>query len=493
MVKTRMKTTTCPRNRWLFRCKTLQEQAQKRHKQLQQLQLQQISSDDQAAIEALQKEASGAAATGDDNPSGSGKLVIDGFSNTFQRGGDNNNTMESKEEFQNDIEKLPEDVPVQSQVYKAVPISEFGAAMLRGMGWTGDDENKSKKGVSAADPTTMPRPSRLGLGATPKMLLAEGEDAPDTHGRRRRPRRHDQVQREERMKRQQEEYQQERAKQIAMDKQQTLQEGSIVNVVVGDSDNNNVRPPRRRRARIEKLAGVPGLNMILVLFEKESEPTKVKKGSVTLIERQELIEQPFEEGVADKPAVKQESNGSREEKQPRAKEERSRDDRKRDKSREGDDDDRKRKERSSDRKESLPKKSRKEHSSSSNRDSTPTWMIPNICVRIVSRKYGDRHYKEKGVVVDITRKGMATLNMNNGQVLQVAERHLETALPKVGGNTCILAGKHRLAKGRLVERDSKANRGAVQIFEDMSIVTTSLDDMAEWCGPLDDDLDHPHY
>ena len=92
--------------------------------------------------------------------------------------------------------------------------------------------------------------------------------------------------------------------------------------------------------------------------------------------------------------------------------------------------------------------------------------------------------------MDVTRKGVATLTMGNGQVINVAERHLETALPKVGGSSIVLSGTHRFSKGRLLERDSKKNRGAIQVYEDMSIVTTSLDDMAEWCGPLDDDLEH---
>ena len=90
----------------------------------------------------------------------------------------------------------------------------------------------------------------------------------------------------------------------------------------------------------------------------------------------------------------------------------------------------------------------------------------------------------------MTRKGVATLNMGGGQVINVVERHLESALPKVGGSSVVLSGEHRFAKGRLLERDSKKNRGVVQVFEDMSLVTTSLDDMAEWCGPLDDDLEH---
>jgi G patch domain/KOW motif-containing protein len=436
--------------------------------------------EDQAAIEALQREA--AAAAGEDgNAAGnekSSKMVIEGTTNTFQR----NENIESKEQFQGDLEKLPQDVSVDSQVYKSVPISEFGAAMLRGMGWTGaSDKSDSKKG--GFDPATMPRPSRLGLGATPKLLAAD-DDAPATHGLRRRPRRHDQVQREEKLKRQQEEFQKEREKQVAMDKQQTLQIGSIVSV-------SDARP---RRAQIVKLNGVPGLNMILVQYENETDFTKVKKGSVALVERNELHERPFREALAvEAPKVEKSDNWrdtSQRDDTGRDNDRDSKRDKSRDRDRERDDHKRRRDEERNDDKNKRQKSPRDE---SPSRDRNSTWLIPNIRVRVVSSKYGSSFYKDKGMVVDVTRKGVATLKMSNGQLIHAAERHLETALPKVGGNACILTGKQRYAKGKLLERDSKANRGAVQVFEDMSIVTTSLDDMAEWCGPLDDDLDHHHF
>jgi hypothetical protein len=80
--------------------------------------------------------------------------------------------------------------------------------------------------------------------------------------------------------------------------------------------------------------------------------------------------------------------------------------------------------------------------------------------------------------------------MSDGQILdRVPERYLETALPKVGGNAIILTGSHRLCKGKLLERNSDSGQGVVQVFEDMNVVKLSLDDMAEWCGPLDDDIE----
>jgi hypothetical protein len=479
-----------------------------------------MSEEDRAAIQALQREASAAQGTGgdDDDRNGNNKRVIASSSNTFQH----NNRDDDQKQFENDIEQLPPDISVESQVYKAVPISEFGAAMLRGMGWSGGNDNgKNKKNN---DPTTMPRPSRLGLGATPKMN-ASG-DAPDTHARR-RPRRQDQVQREERLRRQQEDMERERQKQFAMDKQRVLQIGSIVFVVV--SDNAETRKRQRRRAVIKKLTGVPGLNMILIKYEGEATTTKVKKGNIELVERSDLEEKPFQE--VDEQIEKMKDNDKellvkREDSDQRYRDRRHRDegryerndrnknsdDRRRDKKSEYDerdrdrdcesdrhkrrrDDDKRRDDEKRHKKSSRdnPSSSRRKESNHHNSNSlaiTTSWLIPNIRVRVISSKYGGSVYKEKGVVVDVTRKGVATLKMSNGQVINVAERHLETALPKAGGNSIILSGDQRHSKGRLLERDSKKNRGVVQVFEDMSVITTSLDDMAEWCGPLDDDLEN---
>ena len=80
------------------------------------------------------------------------------------------------------------------------------------------------------------------------------------------------------------------------------------------------------------------------------------------------------------------------------------------------------------------------------------------------------------------------LHMADGEVLErVPERYLTTALPRVGGNAVVLTGANRFGRGRLIERDLERGRGVVQLVEDMDVVELSLDDIAEWCGPLDND------
>ena len=51
-----------------------------------------------------------------------------------------------------------------------MPVAEFGAAMLRGMGWKeGEGIGRNKEEVKAVE--YVKRPTRLGLGAKPKPVL----------------------------------------------------------------------------------------------------------------------------------------------------------------------------------------------------------------------------------------------------------------------------------------------------------------------------------
>lgn len=77
---------------------------------------------------------------------------------------------DENERFKVDMSLRADDVSFKSNIYKAVPIDEFGAAMLRGMGWSGpskDDEEMSKK---LAEPL-FARDIHLGLGAKAKPIL----------------------------------------------------------------------------------------------------------------------------------------------------------------------------------------------------------------------------------------------------------------------------------------------------------------------------------
>ncbi|KFH62389.1 hypothetical protein MVEG_11598 [Podila verticillata NRRL 6337] len=78
------------------------------------------------------------------------KLVLEGQENIHA---------DDVEAFQKNLEELPNEATLED--YEKVPVEEFGAALLRGMGWNGD-----AKGSEAIEFNR--RPALLGLGARPK-------------------------------------------------------------------------------------------------------------------------------------------------------------------------------------------------------------------------------------------------------------------------------------------------------------------------------------
>lgn len=73
-----------------------------------------------------------------------------------------NPDLDDGERFKSDILQRADDVDFKSDIYKKIPVEEFGAAMLRGMGWK--DPEKSEK-EQESDYKILARDPRLGLGA----------------------------------------------------------------------------------------------------------------------------------------------------------------------------------------------------------------------------------------------------------------------------------------------------------------------------------------
>ena len=463
--------------------------------------------EDQEAIRALQAQASSVAASQSTSSANNGKKssVIAAQSDTFQR--DNNNQRETQQ-FQNDLQNLPDEMNVEDYTTSRVKIADFGAAMLRGMGWKGDNDDhdsNNKRNNNSGDAPSLPRPHRLGLGATPK--LEENMD-------RKRPRTMDQYDRDRKRQAQAREFDQERQRQRAADKQQTLQIGSLLHLRFNDRRSQG---STTRRAKVVQLQGVPGLNQVLVQLEGEAQSTSVGKGSLgDLVTRAELQDRPFQlvdlekkkkdgsdyHGRGVEPISsygKDDRKRSRDDR--RYKEEHdqqsrssgrrgSEDDVYYDRKRSRDRDDHKRRRREEESSSSKDRRHRRQEESSSSRR---TWVIPQIRVRIITEKLGRRYFKEKGTVVDVTSKGSTIQLMQHSAVLdRVPERYLETALPKAGGKVVILTRPssssdtyEQFDKGTLLERSK--GRGIVQLSSDQSVVTLSLDDLAEWVGSVDDD------
>lgn len=459
--------------------------------------------------------------------------------------------MNDDELFKWELSHHAADVDPTSNVYANVAIQDFGSALLRGMGWTGGPESSSEKGGDENTQTTTikPRPHRLGLGATPLLSLpttssgergsSSGRSTNGTGGLiHRRARRPDEVKRDEDRRRQQEEAEKREEEKKRLDVQHTLQKGSIVHVINqdGDATSGQVRGSNsyQGRALVIRTAGVPGLNRILIQMEGSSVETPVTKHSVLLCSWKELEVNPYQrEPLQTQPATEKsdrhlqkmlddkgggESNNAIARTQSCSKEDKRmkrnyHDRRSRSRSDSRERTSKRRKETPSHRKHrdderNYRRRSRSpaeyssshhinhpkdSHSSSSQNQQQLHWLIPNIRVRLISKKM-PKFYLRKGVVQDVLRSSSrdhgdgapkATLLMDSGQVLdKVPERYLETALPKTGGNVIILEGTEhvRWKMGRLLERSSKDGHGIIQLEEDLDVVKVSLDSIAEWCG-----------
>ncbi|KAL0256213.1 DNA primase large subunit Spp2 [Diplodia seriata] len=76
------------------------------------------------------------------------------------------------EAFTRDYELAPDVATLED--YEAVPVEQFGAAMLRGMGWKEGEAIGRRKGLKAVQPRVLQkRPALLGIGAKPDAAIAE--------------------------------------------------------------------------------------------------------------------------------------------------------------------------------------------------------------------------------------------------------------------------------------------------------------------------------
>lgn len=73
--------------------------------------------------------------------------------------------------FKTDVASRPEMATLED--YAAVPVEEFGAALLRGMGWKEGDEVGKRRGAQAKPRVVEKRPAFLGIGAKPKEEIPE--------------------------------------------------------------------------------------------------------------------------------------------------------------------------------------------------------------------------------------------------------------------------------------------------------------------------------
>uniref|UniRef100_A0A8D2P8V8 DNA/RNA-binding protein KIN17 n=2 Tax=Zosterops TaxID=36298 RepID=A0A8D2P8V8_ZOSLA len=84
------------------------------------------------------------------------------------------------------------------------------------------------------------------------------------------------------------------------------------------------------------------------------------------------------------------------------------------------------------------------------------WLQPEIIVKIITKKLGEKYYKKKAVVKDVIDKYTAIVRViDSGCKLKVDQTHLETVIPAPGKKVMVLNGGYKGFEGILESINEK--------------------------------------
>lgn len=128
---------------------------------------------------------------------------------------------------------------------------------------------------------------------------------------------------------------------------------------------------------------------------------------------------------------------------------------------------------------SSNKQSNHEKTSSEYSQRSNSWLTTSIRVRIISKKFKNGSYLQKGVVEDIYSGGLASIKLDDGSFIDsVKEKHLETVLPSCGGTCKVLRGEYKGQLAKLLEKKREIDVAVIQLVEDYDVIQLPMDDIA---------------
>eukprot|EP00064_Thunnus_orientalis_P012885 superscaffoldBa00002028_g12921 len=87
---------------------------------------------------------------------------------------------------------------------------------------------------------------------------------------------------------------------------------------------------------------------------------------------------------------------------------------------------------------------------------TDNWLQPNIVVKVITKRLGEKYHKKKAVIMEVRDKYAAVVKMiDSGDKLKLDQNHVETVIPAPGKPVLILNGPHRDTEAVLEGIDEK--------------------------------------
>ncbi|MBN3325595.1 KIN17 protein, partial [Atractosteus spatula] len=98
------------------------------------------------------------------------------------------------------------------------------------------------------------------------------------------------------------------------------------------------------------------------------------------------------------------------------------------------------------------------------------WLHPNIIVKVVTKKLGEKYFKKKGVIKEVQEKYTAIVKMtDSGDKLKLDQSHLETVIPAPGKRVLVLNGSYREMEAILESIDERTF-SATLILDSVSMI-----------------------
>ncbi|XP_075440814.1 G-patch domain and KOW motifs-containing protein [Ascaphus truei] len=117
------------------------------------------------------------------------------------------------------------------------------------------------------------------------------------------------------------------------------------------------------------------------------------------------------------------------------------------------------------------------------------WLHRDLQVRFIDKRYkGGKYYNCKVLVEDVLSPGSCVCRTENGHMLEdIRQDMLETVIPKQEGEcVMVVLGEHRGQVGKILHRDKEKSQALVHLQEQDAGVTLSYDVICRYTGEQED-------
>uniref|UniRef100_A0A8B9HL70 DNA/RNA-binding protein Kin17 WH-like domain-containing protein n=1 Tax=Astyanax mexicanus TaxID=7994 RepID=A0A8B9HL70_ASTMX len=101
------------------------------------------------------------------------------------------------------------------------------------------------------------------------------------------------------------------------------------------------------------------------------------------------------------------------------------------------------------------------------------WLRPDIVVKVITKRLGDKYHKKKAVIREVQNKYTAVVKMvDSGDKLKLDQSHVETIIPAPGKRVIILNGQYRDAEAILEGINEKKFSGTL-LLDSVSFIRSN--------------------